>query len=89
MPAVIQQSGIDPADVIGIGIDFTACTMPPVDELGEPLCFQPELADQPHSWVKLWKHHAAQPEADTINEIAAERGEAFYLAMAGRFLPNG
>ncbi|MCT1397941.1 ribulokinase [Paenibacillus sp. p3-SID867] len=84
VPAVIQQSGIDPADVIGIGIDFTACTMLPVDELGEPLCFQPELADQPHSWVKLWKHHAAQPEADKINEIAAERGEAFLPRYGGK-----
>ncbi|MFE0560456.1 ribulokinase [Paenibacillus sp. NPDC058910] len=84
VPAVIQQSGIDPADVIGIGIDFTACTMLPVDELGEPLCFQPELADQPHSWVKLWKHHAAQPEADKINAIAAERGEAFLPRYGGK-----
>lgn len=84
VPAVIQQSGIDPADVIGIGIDFTACTMLPVDELGEPLCFLPELADQPHSWVKLWKHHAAQPEADKINAIAAERGEAFLPRYGGK-----
>ncbi|WP_098742627.1 ribulokinase [Paenibacillus sp. EZ-K15] len=84
VPAVIQQSGIDPADVIGIGIDFTACTMLPVDELGEPLCFQTELADQPHSWVKLWKHHAAQPEADKINAIAAERGEAFLPRYGGK-----
>lgn len=84
VPAVIQQSGIDPADVIGIGIDFTACTMLPVDELGEPLCFHPELADQPHSWVKLWKHHAAQPEADKINAIAAERGEAFLPRYGGK-----
>lgn len=84
VPAVIQQSGIDPADVIGIGIDFTACTMLPVDELGEPLCFHPKLADQPHSWVKLWKHHAAQPEADKINAIAAERGEAFLPRYGGK-----
>lgn len=84
VPAVIRQSGIDPADVIGIGIDFTACTMLPVDELGEPLCFHPELADQPHSWVKLWKHHAAQPEADKINAIAAERGEAFLPRYGGK-----
>ncbi|KZS47567.1 ribulokinase [Paenibacillus glucanolyticus] len=84
VPAVIEQSGIDPADVIGIGIDFTACTMLPVDELGEPLCFHPELADQPHSWVKLWKHHAAQPEADKINAIAAERGESFLPRYGGK-----
>lgn len=84
VPAVIEQSGIIPADVIGIGIDFTACTMLPIDELGEPLCFHPELIDQPHSWVKLWKHHAAQPEADKINAIAAERGEAFLPRYGGK-----
>lgn len=84
VPEVIRQSGIDPVDVIGIGIDFTACTMLPVDEHGEPLCFHSELADQPHSWVKLWKHHAAQPEADKINAIAAERGEAFLPRYGGK-----
>ncbi len=30
IPAVLKESGVDPADVIGIGIDFTACTMLPV-----------------------------------------------------------
>ncbi|CAH0119259.1 MULTISPECIES: ribulokinase [unclassified Paenibacillus] len=84
VPAVIRQSGVSPDDVIGIGIDFTACTMLPVDEAGEPLCLLPEYADRPHSWVKLWKHHAAQPEADKINRIAAERGEAFLPRYGGK-----
>ncbi|MUG64471.1 MULTISPECIES: ribulokinase [Paenibacillus] len=84
VPAVLKKSGIDPESVIGIGIDFTACTMLPVDEQGEPLCFKPELADHPHSWVKLWKHHAAQPEADKINQIAAERGESFLPRYGGK-----
>ncbi|MDU0332409.1 ribulokinase [Paenibacillus sp. 3LSP] len=84
VPAVLQESGIDPADVIGIGIDFTACTMLPVDAQGQPLSFDPALADNPHSWVKLWKHHAAQPEADKINAIAAERGEAFLARCGGK-----
>ncbi len=82
--AVVRESGVDPADIIGIGIDFTACTMLPVDEKGEPLCLKPELQDDPHSWVKLWKHHAAQPEADAINRIAAERGEAFLARYGGK-----
>ncbi|MBW4840104.1 MAG: ribulokinase [Paenibacillaceae bacterium] len=84
VPAVLKESGIDPTDVIGIGIDFTACTMLPVDAKGLPLSFDPELADNPHSWVKLWKHHAAQPEADKINAIAAERGEAFLPRYGGK-----
>jgi len=84
VPAVLKESGVDPNDVIGIGIDFTACTMLPVDEAGEPLCFQPEWKDNPHSWVKLWKHHAAQPQANKINAIAAERGEAFLKRYGGK-----
>ncbi|MEW9698693.1 ribulokinase [Paenibacillus sp. SI8] len=84
VPAVMQASGVNPADVIGLGIDFTACTMLPIDEQGQPLCFQSELKDNPHSWVKLWKHHAAQDEANLINEIAAARGEAFLPRYGGK-----
>lgn len=84
IPAVIKESGVDPADVIGLGIDFTACTMLPVDEVGEPLCLYPELKDRPHSWVKLWKHHAAQGEANLINEIAEKRGEDFLPRYGGK-----
>lgn len=46
VPAVIKESGIHPADVIGIGIDFTACTMLPVDGEGTPL-FEARLVRQP------------------------------------------
>ncbi|USB31958.1 ribulokinase [Paenibacillus sp. YPG26] len=84
IPAVLKESGVKPEDVIGIGIDFTACTMLPVDEAGEPLCFREEFVNDPHSWVKLWKHHAAQPEADKINQIAAERGEDFLPRYGGK-----
>ncbi|MDI4644086.1 ribulokinase [Cohnella hashimotonis] len=84
VPAVLQASGIAAEDVIGLGIDFTACTMLPVDESGTPLCFLPEWRDNPHGWVKLWKHHAAQDEADRLNAIAAERGEKFLPRYGGK-----
>ncbi len=77
IPAVLEESGVDPADVIGIGIDFTACTMLPTKADGTPLCFLPEWRDKPHAWVKLWKHHAAQPEANKLNEIARRLGYHF------------
>jgi L-ribulokinase len=32
----------------------------------------------------LWKHHAAQPQADRINEVAAERGEAWLALYGGK-----
>ncbi|WP_214626800.1 ribulokinase [Paenibacillus agaridevorans] len=82
VPAVMEESGVDPADVIGLGIDFTACTMLPIDAAGQPLCLQEAHKDNPHSWVKLWKHHAAQDEANRINEVAAARDEK-WLARYG------
>jgi L-ribulokinase len=80
----LLESGIPPASVIGVGIDFTACTMLPVTADGTPLCFLPEFRAEPHAWVKLWKHHAAQPEADRINETAARLGEAWLPRYGGR-----
>jgi L-ribulokinase len=77
IPAVLKKSGVDPEDVIGLGIDFTACTMLPTKADGTPLCFLPEWRDNPHAWVKLWKHHAAQPEANRLNAIARELGYTF------------
>ena len=74
IPAVLAHSGVDPADIIGIGIDFTACTMLPTTADGAPLCFLPQWRENPHAWVKLWKHHAAQPEANALNERAREAG---------------
>jgi L-ribulokinase len=59
IPRVMKEAGIKPADVIGVGIDFTACTMLPIDKGGVPLCFHEEFKSEPHSYVKLWKHHAA------------------------------
>ncbi|SFB08059.1 L-ribulokinase [Cohnella sp. OV330] len=84
VPAVLRAAGADPGSVIGVGIDFTACTMLPLDADGTPLCLRPEWRDRPHSWTKLWKHHAAQDEANRINEAAARRGEAFLARYGGK-----
>ena len=84
IPKVLKQSGVSGDDVIGIATDFTACTMLPTDADGVALCMKPEFAGNPHAWVKLWKHHAAQPEADRINAVAAERGEDFLARYGGK-----
>lgn len=55
--------------IVGIGIDFTSCTMLPVTKDGTPLCLLPEYAGEPHAWVKLWKHHGAQRQADRLNAL--------------------
>ncbi|NSW90889.1 MAG: ribulokinase [Firmicutes bacterium] len=84
IPSVLKQSGVDPKDVIGMAIDFTACTMLSIDKEGTPLCFKDEFKYNPHSYVKLWKHHAAQPQANRLNEIAAQRGEKFLNRYGGK-----
>jgi len=84
VPAVLQQTGVEPADVVGVGIDFTACTMLPTLSEGTPLCTLPEHRRNPHAWVKLWKHHAAQPEADKINATARRLGEPWLDRYGGK-----
>jgi len=84
IPAVIKQAGIDAEDVIGVGIDFTACTMMPVKADGTPLCTLPQYRENPHAWVKLWKHHAAQPEADQINDTARKMDQKWLDKYGGK-----
>lgn len=83
IPAVLRESRVDPADVIGVGIDFTASTMMPTKADGTPLCTLLKWRENPHTWVKLWKHHAAQPEANKINAIAREAGFGHILDRYG------
>lgn len=83
VPEAIRSSGADRDEVIGIATDFTACTMVPTTEDGIPLCELAQFAGRPHSYVKLWKHHAAQGQADRINDLAAERGESWLARYGG------
>jgi L-ribulokinase len=84
IPAVLNKSGISPEKIIGMAIDFTACTVLPIDKEGRPLCFKEEFKTNPHSYVKLWKHHGAQSYADKLNEIASEREERFLHRYGGK-----
>jgi L-ribulokinase len=81
---LLEETGVGPDEVAGIGIDFTSCTMLPTLADGTPLCLLDDLRREPHAWVKLWKHHAAQPEADRINAVAAERGEPWLSRYGGK-----
>jgi L-ribulokinase len=84
VPAAVAAAGVSPADIVGIATDFTACTVLPTRADGTPLCSSPEFADEPHAWVKLWKHHAAQGQADRINELARSRGETWLARYGGK-----
>ncbi len=84
VPEAIRDAGIDPAAVIGIATDFTACTVLPTTADGAPLCMLPGLEGRPHAYPKLWKHHAAQPHADRINALAHDRKEPWIARYGGK-----
>ena len=85
IPSVIEQSTVAVENIIGIGIDFTACTMLPVKSRWYTayVPYQNSVS-RPHAWVKLWKHHAAQPEADQINAAARKMGEGWLDRYGGK-----
>jgi L-ribulokinase len=69
IPEVISKSGVNPSDIIGVGIDFTACTVIPTVRLEE------KYKSNPHAYVKLWKHHAAEICRQADDRPEASRGD--------------
>ncbi|MDD4772345.1 MAG: ribulokinase, partial [Eubacteriales bacterium] len=84
VPEAVKKSGISSDDIIGIGIDFTACTVMPVFSDGTPLCFTDKFRNEPQAYVKLWKHHAAQEYANRINKAAAESNQNWLNRYGGK-----
>ena len=84
IPEAIRRAGVPASDVVGLGIDVTACTVLPVDADNEPLCFKPEYAGVPHAWMMLWKHHAAQEFANRMTRVADGRSERFLERYGGK-----
>jgi L-ribulokinase len=80
--AAHSNRGFSPDDVIGIGVDTTGSSPMPVDESGQPLCFDEKFKDNPAAMVWLWKDHTSFAEAAQITE-AAGRLHPEYLAKIG------
>ncbi len=85
---VLDHAGIDPAAVIGIGMDFTCSTPMPVGKNGVPLCFDPRFESNPHAYIKLWKHHAAQWEAERLTELMREHDPELLARVGGKLSPE-
>ena len=81
---VTQDAKIDASCVVGVGIDFTSCTILPVKEDGTPLCQTEKFKKRPHSYVKLWKHHSAQSQADKFNEVAQRTNQDWVRKYGGK-----
>ena len=72
IPAIIEESGVDASEIVGIGIDFTSSTVMFTDEHLTPIHNLPGFENNPHAYVKLWKHHGAQAEADLLFQTALD-----------------
>lgn len=79
----LRESKISGEEVIGVGVDFTSCTMLPTRADGTPLCLEERFKDEPMAWPKLWKHHGAKEETDRINQVARERKESWLARYGG------
>ena len=84
VPDVVKKSGVDKQDIIGIGLDFTSCTILPVDKNNVPLCMLEAFREEPHAYVKLWKHHGAQEQADRVSSLLAKKSEIYSAQYGGR-----
>ena len=84
VPQALREAGVSPQEVAAVGVDCTASTALPVRTDGKPLCFLERFASRPHAYVKMWKHHAAQPLADEMTRLARERGESWLPFYGGR-----
>ncbi len=84
IPDVMKKADVSADDVVGVGIDFTACTILPVKSDGTPLCFIDKYKSEPHAYVKLWKHHAAQAQANEVNSVADKMGEKWIKRYGGK-----
>ena len=81
---VIEQTNITPEQIIGIGIDFTAATVLPVDQNLTPLCFQPRFQSHPKAYVTMWKDHTAAPQAELIDRISERTGSKHLSYLGGK-----
>lgn len=79
----IEDASISGDEVVGIGVDFTSCTMLPTTRQGIPLCKLEQYHTVPLAWPKLWKHHGALKQADRMNAVALDRQEPFLKRYGG------
>ena len=84
----VAEAGVPVEDIVGLGIDFTGCTMLPVDENFEPLCLLDEFKDEPQAYVKLWKHYGAAEVSEKINDLAIRMGEKCLKFCGGYISPE-
>ena len=80
----VATAGVAVEEIVGLGIDFTACTVLPVQRDGTPLALTDAWRAVPNAWPKLWKHHASQPQATRVTDLAAQMQAPWLPRYGGR-----
>ena len=70
---VLNESGVSPEEIGALAIDFTSSSMMPILSDGTPVCKLEKFKNEPHAYVKMWKHHGGIAEAERITKVAAEQ----------------
>ncbi|WP_010585865.1 ribulokinase [Schlesneria paludicola] len=79
----LDSSKLSASGIVGIGVDFTSCTMLPALADGTPLGLTEKWRSEKYAWPKLWKHHGAISQTARINQLARERNEPWMDRYGG------
>ncbi|MFI0939672.1 ribulokinase [Streptomyces sp. NPDC021020] len=84
VPRALEAAEVRAEQVIGVAVDFTSCTVLPTTADGTPLSELAAFAGRPHAYPKLWRHHAAQPEADLVVRRAEQTRQPWLARYGGK-----
>jgi L-ribulokinase len=85
MSGAMDESGVDAAQIVGIGIDTTGSTPIPVDRHGDPLGFDGRFQSEPAAMAWLWKDHTGHAEAEEITALANRQGRPYLEKCGGTY----
>ncbi|MCC5876479.1 MAG: ribulokinase [Candidatus Sumerlaeia bacterium] len=77
-----ERESLNPADIVGIGVDTTGSTPLPLDGQGRALVEHADFEEHPSAMAWLWKDHTGHREAAEITALAREHRPE-YLERCG------
>lgn len=84
----LAQSGLKKEQVIGLALDFTGCTILPLDKNGTPLCLLEAFKSHPHAYVNMWKQRNAQREAQEFETLIRQKEPELLQNYGGHVAPE-
>ncbi len=84
----LAAANIQKEQVIGLALDFTGCTILPLDENGTPLCFREQFKSHPYAYVNMWKQRNAQREAEEFQTLVSRHDPQLLKRYGGHVAPE-